>query len=703
MRCSCHRSGARSAGLAAGAMMAFAASAIAQTGPVSATGWNRDIVVEASAAQPYSSAAQSFDVPNNFAFYENALPGSLKGLPFGGSFSSLLDGTAGQFQPYTGPNALFMSATGASGTLTLLPAAQRPYNRLTVFAVSANGGGTGTVVLNFADGSSSVPMSYNAQDWFFVTANNALNNLGRIGLTGGVDDGSQDNPRIYQTTIDLAIAGQNLQSVLSLTFTKPAAAATSVVMAISGEVNASATGVCCASDGTCTLTNPGGCVGAFHTEWADCGVAQCPQPSSCCFDDGSCSVMQAADCAAAGGQTGASAACTPNDCPQPGACCAPDSACSIAQGPDCTASNGFFMGAGTTCTPNNCPPLPWACCFADGSCLALTGTDCTANSGTWNVGQTCGQAYCAGENLLVNPGAETNDMTGWTVDLNGGNGWATDFDDLIHSGSHSFSTSYTLCVRHQEVDLLGAGFSESLLDSAPSVAFSEWVASRFDNGARYFVTFDLLDAGRAVIATFTDGDQTTLTQLSPGTAYFQVAHTFTGYGPGLRYLRITDGGQDVNVWAGNYGPHFDDASAGIVLPRACCLPGGVCQIATIGGCLSADGATQGAGSACTPGLCPGGGNGACCAGATCSVVDAGACSGPNTQFIAGAACNAPGNNTSPCCKADYNHSGSVTVQDIFDFLGGYFTANPAADINASGGVTVQDIFDFLGGYFTGCA
>jgi hypothetical protein len=55
------------------------------------------------------------------------------------------------------------------------------------------------------------------------------------------------------------------------------------------------------------------------------------------------------------------------------------------------------------------------------------------------------------------------------------------------------------------------------------------------------------------------------------------------------------------------------------------------------------------------------------------------------------------------CLADYNNSGSVTVQDIFDFLVGYFTNDPRADVNHSGlPVTVQDIFDFLTFYFSGC-
>lgn len=56
----------------------------------------------------------------------------------------------------------------------------------------------------------------------------------------------------------------------------------------------------------------------------------------------------------------------------------------------------------------------------------------------------------------------------------------------------------------------------------------------------------------------------------------------------------------------------------------------------------------------------------------------------------------------PICPADFNNSGSVSVQDIFDFLGAYFAADPRADINADGAVSVQDILDFLGAYFSGC-
>jgi hypothetical protein len=54
------------------------------------------------------------------------------------------------------------------------------------------------------------------------------------------------------------------------------------------------------------------------------------------------------------------------------------------------------------------------------------------------------------------------------------------------------------------------------------------------------------------------------------------------------------------------------------------------------------------------------------------------------------------------CPADFNCSGTVSVQDIFDFLGAYFSLDPRADFNHSGSVSVQDIFDFLAAYFSGC-
>ena len=53
------------------------------------------------------------------------------------------------------------------------------------------------------------------------------------------------------------------------------------------------------------------------------------------------------------------------------------------------------------------------------------------------------------------------------------------------------------------------------------------------------------------------------------------------------------------------------------------------------------------------------------------------------------------------CPADFNHSGALEVQDIFDFLGAWFAGLPSANFNG-GILSVQDIFDFLASWFGGC-
>ena len=54
------------------------------------------------------------------------------------------------------------------------------------------------------------------------------------------------------------------------------------------------------------------------------------------------------------------------------------------------------------------------------------------------------------------------------------------------------------------------------------------------------------------------------------------------------------------------------------------------------------------------------------------------------------------------CPAGYNGDLAVNVQDIFDFLAGWFAGDIAADWNADGHIVVQDIFDYLAAWFLGC-
>lgn len=61
------------------------------------------------------------------------------------------------------------------------------------------------------------------------------------------------------------------------------------------------------------------------------------------------------------------------------------------------------------------------------------------------------------------------------------------------------------------------------------------------------------------------------------------------------------------------------------------------------------------------------------------------------------ACAAP-----PRCIGDFDASGTISVQDVFDFLRAYFSGASSADVNGVDGVTIEDVFAFLASYFSGC-
>lgn len=61
-----------------------------------------------------------------------------------------------------------------------------------------------------------------------------------------------------------------------------------------------------------------------------------------------------------------------------------------------------------------------------------------------------------------------------------------------------------------------------------------------------------------------------------------------------------------------------------------------------------------------------------------------------------------GTGPSDDCRADFDGSGTVNVQDIFDFLTAWFDGERDADFNGSHANEVQDIFDFLAAWFAGC-
>ncbi|MCC6322175.1 MAG: hypothetical protein IT438_12150 [Phycisphaerales bacterium] len=49
----------------------------------------------------------------------------------------------------------------------------------------------------------------------------------------------------------------------------------------------------------------------------------------------------------------------------------------------------------------------------------------------------------------------------------------------------------------------------------------------------------------------------------------------------------------------------------------------------------------------------------------------------------------------PWCPADWDHSGTVDVSDLYPFLNEWYSGSCGGDVNWDGRLSVQDIFDFL--------
>jgi hypothetical protein len=169
-------------------------------------------------------------------------------------------------------------------------------------------------------------------------------------------------------------------------------------------------------------------------------------------------------------------------------------------------------------------------------------------------------------NLLTNPEAEWGDMSGWFLTENGGNGWAVGGGGL--NGSQAFYTSWGWNRRVQEIDLVGRGYATSLLDRAPPVVVSEWFRRNYCPD-RYYLKVSLLNASRQVVGSWDSGEQRTSGECGyGGEAWHHLFHVFTGYGPGVRYIRWEDGGVDTEFWWGHYGAVLDDAHLALYAPAS---------------------------------------------------------------------------------------------------------------------------------------
>ncbi|XP_063799955.1 F-box only protein 2-like isoform X2 [Pseudophryne corroboree] len=171
-------------------------------------------------------------------------------------------------------------------------------------------------------------------------------------------------------------------------------------------------------------------------------------------------------------------------------------------------------------------------------------------------------------NLLKNPRA-LEELAFWEDVENGGDGWKV--EDLPGDNGAEFpsdevkkyfASSFGWCSKSQVIDLLSEGYTEEILDTnQPNIVVSDWYAARTDAGCLYELNVQLLSDSRDLI---TEHKSDTITIPEAGdSAWNQVTHTFSKYGPGVRFIHFKHGGQDSVFWKGWYGVRVTNSSVTI--------------------------------------------------------------------------------------------------------------------------------------------
>jgi subtilisin-like proprotein convertase family protein len=471
------------------------------------------------------------------------------------------------------------------------------------------------------------------------------------------------------------------------------------------------TGSCCDNaSGACTLLFGGSCAtGTSPGTDATCGPSTCVAAGTCCDNaSGACTQIFGGSCpsgATAGtGTTGDASAC-----PAIGTCCDNASgACTQIFGGSC--ATGLVPNASLTCTTDLCPSTG-ACCNGT-SCTITLSTDCTglyfgANTsceGGPNVSESPAAAIPDANEGVTPPTVgtlvrtlvvpDTGSLTSLAVTLDLIHGFTADLRIRITSPSGTVTILANRPGGTSAAPVCPADFAGG--DTAKSY---DGVYVISDSGVTGINAAILATGGTLPSGTYQAQDcDNTLISLNSVFAGEPISGSWT--------LEITD--RDA-IGAGTLRAWNLIVNGGTAPP---CSVSGACCVGASCTLVTSSTACSGAftlGGACTAGVC-GSASGVCCRGATCNttITSAGACTGSGTAgaffSTTGSTCNTGAVSNSPCCYADYNKAGGITVQDIFDFLSDWFAGNTFAKVGgdgATGGLTVQNIFDFLSDWFTG--
>ncbi|XP_073678758.1 F-box only protein 44-like [Garra rufa] len=125
-----------------------------------------------------------------------------------------------------------------------------------------------------------------------------------------------------------------------------------------------------------------------------------------------------------------------------------------------------------------------------------------------------------------------------------------------------FVTSYELCLKQQLIDLKKEGYSDAFMDQMqPHIKISDWYAPRSDCASEYELCVELLDQRENLISIFQPDKALFLYENDE--PWCQMTHVFKDYGPGVRFIRFTQGGNDTQHWAGWYGIRVTNSSVEI--------------------------------------------------------------------------------------------------------------------------------------------
>jgi hypothetical protein len=137
----------------------------------------------------------------------------------------------------------------------------------------------------------------------------------------------------------------------------------------------------------------------------------------------------------------------------------------------------------------------------------------------------------------------------------GGSGWGVSGENPLE-GSYCWSSSYNNCSLAYDVNLLERGYTAEQLDAAPAITGGVYVRTNGISGGYISVKVELFDAEYELIHSKTILENSLLPK---NTDWTKEATTVSGYGVGVRIVRLIFTGRSLINWSGQYGPSFDNA------------------------------------------------------------------------------------------------------------------------------------------------